>query len=227
MLTMVKTLFRVYIFLVMVGVLSGLPIACKFGSVNPTVKLPPEGMVLIPAGDFQMGRNDPDKSDEPVHMVYMEAFYIDKYEVTNAQYKRFVDANPQWQKDRIYSFFHDGRYLNHWNGNSYPSGKGSHPVGKRLPTEVQWEKAAQGGLSAKKYPWGDVNVWEWCRDKYIKNSSHENPLSDDLPITLLDFTNFKTYRVLRGGPSIYHRYWNTPTSTGSNIGFRCVRDRTD
>ena len=130
----------------------------------------PTGMVLIPAGEFQMGCND--RFDEwPVHTVYVDAFYMDTYQVTKAQYKVFVDANPQWQKDNIPDKYHTGNYLLDWSGNSYPSGKGNHPVvyvswyaamayaewaDKRLPTEAEWEKAARGGLVGKKYPWGDT-----------------------------------------------------------------------
>jgi hypothetical protein len=61
---------------------------------------PPEGMVLIPAGKFQMGSNAPaaDNDEKPVHTVSIDAFYMDKYKVTNAQYKQFVLASPRWQK---------------------------------------------------------------------------------------------------------------------------------
>ncbi len=85
----------------------------------------PEGMVLIPAGEFQMGSDDEDADDDerPVHTVYVDAFYMDEYEVTNAQFKAFVDANPHWQKDQIDAKFHDGTYLKHWSGTDYPSGK--------------------------------------------------------------------------------------------------------
>ena len=64
----------------------------------------------------------------PVHTVHVDAFYIDKHEVTNAQYKKFVDANPQWQKERIPSKFHNGKYLKFWQGNNYPSDRENHPV---------------------------------------------------------------------------------------------------
>ncbi len=126
-------------------------------------------MALIPAGVFQMGSGNPnDYSDErPVHRVYVDAFYIDKYEVTNMEYKAFIDANPRWRKVYISSSYHDGNYLMNWNGNNFPIGKGNHPVtyvswyaamayaqwiDKRLPTEAEWEKAARGGILYMRYP---------------------------------------------------------------------------
>ena len=131
----------------------------------------PEGMVLIPAGQFQMGSNDGWEDEQPVHTVHIDAFFMDKNEVNNAKYRVFILENPGWQKSRIQSRYHDGDYLALWSGNSYPSGKAKHPVthvswyaamayaqwaGKRLPTEAEWEYAARGGLAGKKYPWGDT-----------------------------------------------------------------------
>lgn len=119
-------------------------------------------MVLIPAGDFQMGYG-------PYHTVYLDAFYIDRYEVTNAQYLQFVEATGHrepmgtalfngWRKD--FRPWSDERF----NGYDQPVVCVSWDdakaycdwVGKRLPTNAEWEKAARGGLNYMDYPWGNI-----------------------------------------------------------------------
>ena len=133
-----------------------------------------EGMVLIPAGEFQMGSNSGASNEKPVHSVYIDAFYMDKYEVTNAQYAAFLNAKGKHiEGDKTWlniGAFHahieyvagvyraKGGYENHpvtyvsWYGAmAYSKWKG-----KRLPTEAEWEKAARGNLAGQKYPWGNT-----------------------------------------------------------------------
>jgi len=132
----------------------------------------PDDMVFIPASEFQIGRQSEAGNGRKLtqQTVYLGAFFIDKYPVTNTQYKKFLDANPEWQKNSIFQRYHDGSYLQSWRNSNYPRGKAEYPVvdvswyaamayadwaGKRLQTEVEWEKAARGGLTGKIYPWGD------------------------------------------------------------------------
>ena len=110
-----------------------------------------DDMVLIPAEEFQMGRVSEDNSGRTqgsMDAVYVQAFYIDKYLVTNAQYKAFIDANPEWQKENYIAKFnekfalpdtplldgdedHSGfadMYLVGWRGNEHPPDQGDYPV---------------------------------------------------------------------------------------------------
>jgi len=138
----------------------------------------PEGMVKIPAGWFKMGGDD--KTAEfsgPSRKVYLDAFAIDKYEVTNAQYKKFVESLDEKRKPRflpVCKAMEKGKPAPRiWSEDfKFPEEKADHPVvcvtwvqaaaycrknGKRLPTEAQWEKAARG-TDGRTYPWG--NKWE-------------------------------------------------------------------
>ncbi len=116
----------------------------------------PGPMIRIPAGPFVMGSDDRLADEGPAHTVTLPEFWIDRYEVTNLQYKAFIDATGH-------------RSPRHFRNRTYPDGKVDHPVtfvswfdardycrwaGKRLPTEQEWEKAARGP-DARVYPWGN------------------------------------------------------------------------
>jgi formylglycine-generating enzyme required for sulfatase activity len=123
-------------------------------------------MIFISAGQFQMGSDKGRPDETPVHQVSVDAFSIDRYEVTNADYQVFVLANPQWQKSAIKV----RDYLKHWDGNDFPPSMERYSVtyvtyeaaqayckwrGKRLPSEAEWEKAARGRTPNLLYPWGN------------------------------------------------------------------------
>ncbi|MGI5986312.1 MAG: protein kinase domain-containing protein [Oscillospiraceae bacterium] len=111
-------------------------------------------MVYVPEGTFIMGSDDGFDNEKPVREVYLDAYWIDKFEVSNAQYKVCVDAGQCTLPESIN--YGDSYYANHpviyikWHqAKAYCEWAGG-----SLPTEAQWEKAARGP-DGNKYPWGN------------------------------------------------------------------------
>lgn len=172
------------------GLLSFLVLAVMtLGSISPVFAQGKGkgGMVPVPGSTFDLGTDAADiprlletfnvkraeifSGESPRHRVRIDPFYMDAYEVTNAQFKQFVDKNPQWQAEKIPARLHNGKYLGDWSGGEFPKGRENYPVvnvswyaavaycrsqGKRLPTEAEWDFAARGSLEGKIYPWGDA-----------------------------------------------------------------------
>lgn len=204
-------------------------------------------MVLIPAGEFQMGSKAAE--DETPHTVHLSAFAIDKFEVIQEQFEKVMENNP--------SDFHS-KNLPVEQVTWYEARDYCKAVGKRLPTEAEWEKAARGGTDTIYY-WGDTingdyawywdnskrtshpvgtrkpnafglydmsgNVWEWVadyyEDVYYQTSPRENPTG---PFT-------SKYRVIRGGSwrdfseflRTTRRNYDLPAGRFNHIGFRCAK----
>ena len=198
-----------------------------------------------------MGRNGVNSNEEPAHKVYLNAFFMDKYEVTQLQYLSILGRNPAYFSkcelcpvERV-TFHQASQYCA--------------KVGKRLPTESEWERAARGGTTGWYY-WGQDhmdtfawygnnagkrtrpvgtrdsnhyglydmagNVWEWVQDwynpDYYKKSPARNPKGPGKGTT----------KVIRGGSwgtppaKIAHAYRDSrePGTRYINGGFRCAKD---
>lgn len=119
-------------------------------------------MALVPAGEFQMGDEEGNTDESPVHTVRLDDFYIDIYEVTNARYDECVRAGAcetvlNIDSETREDYYGSSSYADYpviyvtWNmAQTYCRWRGVD-----LPTEAQWEKAARGGLPGADYPWGD------------------------------------------------------------------------
>lgn len=114
----------------------------------------PEGMVLVPAGEYTVGTNVGDEFSGPEHKVQLKAFYIDKTEVTNEQYLAFLKATNRAAPKGWVGGEAPGQPKEPVTGVSFSDAEAyAKWLGKRLPTEEEWEVAASGSAH-NLYPWG-------------------------------------------------------------------------
>ena len=153
---------------------------------------PPElgSMVYIPAGEFQMGCDPLNSGFEcfgeqlPLHTVYLDAFWMDKHEITNAEYLQCAYAGAcNWpRKGSVETHDYLGKaeydlfpilYVSRWDADDYCGW-----VGKRIPTEAEWEKAARGSIDTRPWPWGSED-WDCTRMNRCRGSEDWFPARVD------------------------------------------------
>ncbi|MFH1515004.1 MAG: SUMF1/EgtB/PvdO family nonheme iron enzyme, partial [bacterium] len=204
----------------------------------------PPGMVFISPGNFILGNDDGEVNCSPAYHVHLKAYYIDENPVTNAEYKKLIpthEFSPGFENEPVrgVSWIEAKRYATF--------------AGKRLPTELEWEKAIRG-VDGLLYPWGNelpddadvspqeytgrinslarsqfgVNggtggIMEWVEDWYEPYPGN----------TRNDPTYGKSHKVLRGGSwapfqpvSVTDRQYALPDEQSDDAGFRCVKDTT-
>jgi len=206
-------------------------------------------MVYIPAGDFQMGSDESNNNERTVHTEYLDAFWIDQTEVTNAMYARCVAAevcdaptsNESHTRDSYYRNpeFDDYPvvYVSWSDANAYCEWADRH-----LPAETEWEKAAgwdDGAQAQRVYPWGDVIDYSYANynqdvgdttsvGRYQKGVSFYGAY--DMAGNVSEWAG---NQVLRGGSwsdddysvrSAYRVWYGGGIGTYDLIGFRCTYD---
>ncbi len=187
----------------------------------------PGEMVLIPAGEFIFGINEKESSAYPQQTIYLPAFWIDKYEVTNSQFLDFCikegytgEGAAQGQDWRM--FFTPDKamcpvvYITWADADAYCKS-----LGKRLPTEEEWEKAARG-TDGRRYPWGNefqsrlTNTYETGPRKLVAIGQYE----DISPYGVHDMLG----NVQEWTASWYRTYKGNPQKIeNSGESFRVVR----
>ncbi|MBM4132499.1 MAG: formylglycine-generating enzyme family protein [Nitrospira sp.] len=141
-------------------------------------------MVVIPEGEFLMGSNDGAGNERPEHKVWLKRYAIDQYEVTINLYAKFLESAkrgppPTWDDEAVTSAGNRPAV-----GLTWPDAEAYCKwVGKRLPTEAEWEKAARG-TDGRRYPWGHmqpfVDIANYNRGVWVSDAITLVPVTSGL-----------------------------------------------
>jgi gamma-glutamyl hercynylcysteine S-oxide synthase len=195
---------------------------------TPAASRAPEDMVEIPAGPFVfVTAGNPDDANPVIpypdtkrpQNMDMPRFYMDRYPVTNAQFQDFLKASKYRPQD-------GSNFLKHWENGKPPAGRENHPVvwispedarayaawaGKRLPTEAEWQYAAQG-TDGRKFPWGNEMEPDRCNDRLNRTTPVDAYPAGASPFGVMDLVGnvwqltgdfydngVYAYTIIRGG----------------------------
>ncbi len=202
----------------------------------------PEGMVYIPEGGFVMGHADHPKT-EGGKKVVTDAFFIDRFEVSRGDFQTFKPEAAVSEKKAAFPVAH----VTYAEARAY-----CESLGKRLPQEVEWEKAARG-VDGRKWPWSQYYEHpnngfsgflpekvdqreEWISPYGVYGMGHNvwEWVADDYAYAGQPEDEKKRFKVIRGGliqthlkiefSPTYFRNWMEPTAAHNFLGFRCARD---
>ena len=189
--------------------LLALPVAAQYEKVEQIVRLPTgfaTEMVLVPEGSFPRGAEGEAFDEQPVRQIHLDAFLIDKYEVTVAQwgeYQQATDAQiAEWTLQNTTSRQVHPITLVNW----YDAAGFCEWAGKRLPTEAEWERAARCD-DGRKYPWGD-GLDAYRTNYFQSNDPFERGYGTILstnPVGYFDGSNRDGYQT-RDGSSPFGTY---------------------
>ncbi len=154
-----------------------------------------DNMALVPSGFSIMGSSKTLDDEAPEHRVYLDQFWIDKYEVSAGQFAEFLNAvdnvKGYYLDNKFGTLFYDGRFHPRQGLQNYPINNVTWIAAdtyckwkeKRLPTEAEWEKAARG-TSAQTYPWGSSAPSD-TRARYLRTWTEEEKHKVMVPVQAL------------------------------------------
>lgn len=237
---------------------------CLFALFSSQV--PPAEMVRIPAGEFI-----PQFTPRPGQSRFeMQAFWMDRFPVSQGEFLTFVKAHPQWQRSQIPDLFQEGHYLSHWQGDlALPLANEADPEpakqavtqvswmaaraycaaqGKRLPTLLEWEYAADEKTPEKLLWYSQVGIgipgqigqqapnakgvydlhqmYEWVSDFNQVIMTNDSREGNERDTQLFCGSSASASDRMNYAAFTRYAFWSSlkPAYTLKNLGFRCAKN---